>query len=202
MLTLKKVAVTGGLASGKSTVCRLFSNLGAYCVSADDIVHDLLSPDTDSGRRVIDLVGNEIVKKGKIDRNAIAENVFADPDLLTQLEAILHPPVMTALKQQYKQACEEHKKNLFIAEIPLLFESPMLRDISYDATIAVVANEEQCKHRYQQLGRSPEEYERRMKRQLSPDEKAAKADYVIVNDGSIADIETQVASIYTTIINP
>lgn len=202
MLTLKKVAVTGGLASGKSTVCRLLSNLGAYSVSADDIVHNLLSPDTDIGQRVIKLVGKQIIKKGRIDRSAIAEKVFNNPDLLAQLEAILHPPVTNTLNQLYEQACKDKNNTLFVAEVPLLFESPALRNISYDVTIAVVAEEKNCKDRYQQLGRSPEDYERRMKRQLSPDEKAALADFIIVNNGSVADLEAQVASIYTTIINP
>ena len=80
MLRLRKVAVTGGLSCGKSSVCRIFKELGAYVVSADEIVHRLLSTKTNLGQQVISLLGKEIITNGKINRSTIAKKVFNDPN--------------------------------------------------------------------------------------------------------------------------
>ena len=79
MLKLKKIAVTGGLAAGKTTVCQLFKELGAYVVSADEIVHQMLSPDTVVGQQVVSLLGSDIVSGLGIDRKKIAAKVFYPP---------------------------------------------------------------------------------------------------------------------------
>lgn len=201
MLTLKKVAVTGGLASGKSSVCRLFSTLGAYVASADDIVHHLLSPETIIGKKVIALIGQDIVKDGKISRAIIAERVFKQPTLLRSLEELLHPAVGAKIKEQYEQVNAEGKAKLFVAEIPLLFESTKLSSLPYDATIAVITDESISKKRYQQMGHSAQEYELRMKQQMSPAEKARHADYVILNNGSEKELEKEVTHIFNKITN-
>lgn len=201
MLILKKVAITGGLASGKSSVCHLFKNLGAYVVSADEIVHHLLSPETHVGKEVIDLIGKEIVKDGRIDRSVIAERVFKQPTLLKSLENILHPPVGATLKHEYEKASQNGDAKLFVAEIPLLFESQTLRSLPYDKTIAVVADEEISKQRYQKSGHTAEEYELRMKQQMPLLEKAKRADFVIYNNGTEEELKNEVTNIFNTIIN-
>ena len=80
------MAVTGGLSCGKSSVCRIFKELGAYVVSADEIVHQLLSPDTNLGQKIISLLGTEIVVNQKLDRSRIAEMYFKNPELLNRLK--------------------------------------------------------------------------------------------------------------------
>jgi dephospho-CoA kinase len=89
----RKIAVTGTLSSGKSTVCQLLKEFGAYVVSADEIVHRLLRVETEIGQKVIDLLGEEILSEGQIDRAKIAKKVFRNPQLLQALEQIIHPQV-------------------------------------------------------------------------------------------------------------
>ncbi|HSX12427.1 MAG TPA: dephospho-CoA kinase, partial [Rhabdochlamydiaceae bacterium] len=90
MLGLRKLAVTGGLSSGKTTVCKILESLGAYYISADQIVHRLLSPDTKIGKKIIDLLGPKILNGDQFDRAKIAKIVFSQKDTLNALEKILH----------------------------------------------------------------------------------------------------------------
>ncbi len=187
MLTLRKIAVTGGMASGKTTVCRCFEELGAYVVDADKIAHQLL--ETDLKQQVIRLLGPQIVHNGSISRKAVAEIVFHDPKLLSQLEEILHPAVLEEIKKRYKQICQTKKYTAFVAEIPLLFE--IGAETFYDVTIAVIAQNANQK--------LPEQYDLRMKRQLSPAAKAAKATYTITNNGTLEELQSEATRVYALI---
>ncbi|KAF3362823.1 Dephospho-CoA kinase [Chlamydiales bacterium STE3] len=194
MLNLLKVAVTGGLSSGKSTVCQIFRGLGAHVVSADEIVHQLLSPDTCFGQEVIKLLGVEIVIDKMIDRKSIANKVFKNPQLLHQIEKILHPAVFTEMKKGY-QSAKASSSPLFVAEVPLLIEAH--QDSWFDVVIAVLANEETSRKRFvESTGFSEEEYRLRMSRQLTPSQKAEKAHYIIFNDGDFTTLENQVHHLY------
>lgn len=194
MLTLLKAAVTGGLSSGKSTVCQIFRGLGSYVVSADAIVHQLLSPNTSLGQEVIKLIGVEIVTGKTIDRKKIADKVFSNPQLLNQLEKLLHPAVLTEMTKEYQKA-KELGAPLFVAEVPLLFEAGM--DAWFDATIAVLADEQNQRERFKaSTGFSDEEFRLRMSRQLTPAQKAERADYILSNDGDFASLESQVFLLY------
>jgi dephospho-CoA kinase len=190
MLRLRKVAVTGGLSCGKSSVCRFFKKFGAYVVSADEIVHQLLSPDTNPGQNVIRLIGSDILINNQISRSKIAEKVFNNPSLLNSLEKILHPAVQEEVAKLYEKAKEQGNYNLFVAEIPLLFESG--KEHFYNAVITVVADKQTSRNRFQNAtGYDETEFEKRSMRQLPNHEKAAKADYVITNNGSLEDLETE-----------
>jgi dephospho-CoA kinase len=184
MLKSKKVAVTGTLASGKSSVCHFFKQLGAHTVSADQIVHELLSDHTDLVNKVTRLLGDEVLTKGKLSREAIADKVFNDPHLLLALEELLHPHVFERISAEGNRA-----KGLFIAEVPLLFEATGEGD--FDTTIAVVSSKGQ-----ERSGLSAEAFERRSARQLSAEEKAARADITIHNDGSLEELREAVTKIY------
>ena len=98
MLKSKKIAITGNLASGKSTVCQFFKEQGAYVVSSDEIVHQLLSPETNIGKKVIALLGKDIVVEDRLNREAIAKIVFRDRQLLLRLEELLHPEVQKEIE--------------------------------------------------------------------------------------------------------
>ncbi len=197
MLKLKKVAVTGGTASGKSTVCKVFQDLGAIVIDADSIVHKLLSSDTDLDQQILRLLGNEVLENGKLSRRRIADKVFKDPEILHALEKLLHPAVLREIDQAYKAACQNGKTGLFVVEIPLLYE--IGQDASYDAVIAVVSEREKSREWFCSSGHSDEEYERRMKRQWHPDEKARRAGYVIYNKGTLGDLRRQAAELYTSL---
>jgi len=190
MLKLKKIAITGGVASGKSTACQLFQELGAYVVSADAIVHKLLDSKTDLGQQIIRTLGSDIVQHGTISRQRVAEKVFQDPKQLEQLERILHPVMLQMVEESYRKASEARKYTSFVVEIPLLFE--IGKETEFDVVIAVVADEEIAKRRFVAAGHTSQEYERRMSRQLPPSLKSAKAHYTLTNNGSLEEFREQV----------
>lgn len=195
MLTLRKVAITGGLSCGKSSVCRYFKELGAHVVSADEIVHELLIPTQTLGSQVIALLGKDIVVKGKIDRSIIAKKVFEDKALLRSLEKLVHPVVLNEIEKQYQQIKNQGKAPLFIAEIPLLFE--VGSEKCFDTTIAVWAEPEACIQRFiATTGYDENEYFKRMANQMPADEKAKQADYVINNSGNREQLQKAVINIF------
>lgn len=198
MLNLIRIAITGGIASGKTSVCRVFQELGAFVVNADAIVHELLSPKTDLGQQVIRLLGN-VLENGKLSRRMIADKVFKDPESLHALEQLLHPAVLQKIEELYQTACRQNKYSLFVVESPLLFE--IGQDPFYDIIITVAAEDSTARQRFQAEGFSDEEYVRRMKRQLPPDQKAKRADYVIHNDGSLEHLRKTVIELNQRIQN-
>lgn len=197
MLELKKIAITGGVASGKSSVCRCFQELGAFVVHADAVVHELLDFDADLRQKVIRLFGPEIVVNDKINRKMIAERAFRDQELLAKLEEILHPAVCRRIEQAYQESCSSGVYASFVVEIPLLFEIQW--ESFYDYTVSVSANETVARQRFKQAGFSTEEYDRRMKRQLSPHQKKERAQYTIQNNGTFDDLKSQVVALNNTL---
>jgi dephospho-CoA kinase len=180
MLKLVKIAITGGVASGKSSVCRFFQELGAYVVNADAIVHKLLDPSSDLGKQIIQLFGT-------LSRKRLSEIVFEDPEKLEKLEKLLHPAVLKKIEEQYVEACLSNTYTSFVVEIPLLFE--IHGEKFYDVVVAVLSDESTARSRFE---RGIEEYDRRMKRQLSPNQKAEKSHYKILNHGTLDDLRNEV----------
>lgn len=189
MLKLKKIAITGGVASGKTTVCQFFQELGAFVVNADNIVHELLTPDTDLGQQIIRQFGPEIIKNGQISRRILAEKAFKDQKQLKKLEELIHPAVLKRIERLYAAACQG-KYTSFVVEIPLLFEIGAAKD--YDVVVAVLAEEAQARKRFEQAGFQYPEYDLRMNRQLKPEQKAAFAQYIIHNNGSLDELRQEV----------
>lgn len=190
---MRKIAITGAIASGKSTVCRVLKENGAFVVSSDEIAHQLLSLDTPIGQSVIEVLGKNIVQSGEFDRKKIAKIVFHNPEKLKALEKILHPAILQKIQQLY-----EEKKNksfsLFVVEMPLLFE--LHQEEFYDFILCVKADLKTCKNRFLKLGFSEEDFNARMLRQIDPDQKSKKADFTIVNDGLVEDLENKVKQLY------
>jgi dephospho-CoA kinase len=197
---LKKGAVTGGLSCGKSSVCRFFQERGCYVISADEIVHELLSKNREIIQDVVKLLGIDILINNQIDREKVAKKVFSQPQLLKSLENILHPAVQKEIKNQYKIEKRKGVATLFIAEIPLLFETHA--DSFFDFTITVVASVDICKERFKlNTSYDENEFEKRQLRQLSVQEKINKADYVVENNGTLIELKHAVEKLYTKIIN-
>lgn len=192
MLALKKIAVTGGIASGKSTVCLLLKELGAYVISADDIVHQILLPETHLGKEIIALLGDDVVVKGSFDRKAIAQKVFRNPFLLKSLEQLIHPEVQRCIESHYQRVSHARESfSLFVVEIPLLYESKMER--FYDIVILITADETISKQRFKH---EEDEFTRRSARLIPTQEKRKKADFVLENNGTIAALKADVERLY------
>lgn len=195
---MRKVAVTGGLSCGKSTVCQFLREFGAFVISADQIVHQLLSPATPLGKEVLQLLGQEIVIDGEISREAIAKKVFSDPALLKALETLLHPAVQNEIERRYQEIKNDPSTPLFVVEIPLLFESAL--DWDFNTTLAVVSNESLCRKRFVAQGGDKATYEGRASRQLSMKEKSDRADQTIENSGTLDELKQATHALYNELI--
>ena len=195
---MRKIAVTGGVSTGKSTVCRLLADRGAYVVSADKIVHTLLSSDPQIRKQVINLLGTGILVDGQINRRAIADKVFSDPETLKSLELLLHPAVFHEMENQYQHVKDDPKYSLFVAEVPLLYETESSK--LFDCIVVVLSERHLCLNRFTKDHKgSAESFEQRMQRQLTPAQKAAKANFVLINNDSIEDLRNQVTNLLTKI---
>lgn len=197
MLKLKKIAITGGVASGKTSVCQFFKELGAYIVNADAIVHELLVPNTDLGQQIIRQFGPEIIKNGQISRRILAEKAFKDPKQLEKLEKLIHPAVLRKIEELFANARNKGSYTSFVVEIPLLFE--IGAEDFYDVIVTVFSDETLARKRFEQSGFQQPEYDLRMKRQLTPQHKANKSHYTIHNNGSLDDLRSEVIKLNQTI---
>jgi dephospho-CoA kinase len=186
------IGLTGGIAAGKSEALAAFSRLGAATLSSDAVVHELLDSEPLLGR-LVERWGPEVAPEGSVDRNRIGEVVFADPDQLTWLEQQIHPLVgkriggwLTSLPADTEIA---------VIEVPLLFESGMEK--VFDTTVAIVAEDEVRRERAAARGHAL--VDEREARQLAQDEKAARAEYAVANDGSVEDLERSLSGLIETL---
>jgi dephospho-CoA kinase len=182
------VGLTGGISAGKSEALAAFERAGAATLASDDVVHDLLR-DESLRERLVERWGETIAPHGEIDRARVAEIVFERPEELAWLEAEVHPLVadrFAAWRGRLPDGVE-----LAVAEVPLLFETGM--EPAFDATVAVVAEDRLREHRAR--GRELAGLEGRGARQLSQEEKAARATHVIANDGTLAELEARIGEL-------
>jgi dephospho-CoA kinase len=179
------VAVTGSFASGKSTFVGMLGALGAETVSADEVVHDLLTEDEETIARVAGRFGEDVLKERGIDRRALGRKVFGDAEALQDLEDILHPLV----QRETRRRIETSGADLFVAEIPLLFEGR--RSGTFDYTVAVVVPEERRRAWAAQRGVDEAALRAIEQRQLPQEEKARRADVVVQNDGDLDKLREQ-----------
>jgi len=189
------VGLTGGIAAGKSEALKALERLGAATLSTDAVVHELLESG-DVRTRLVDRFGDRVAPEGRIDRAAVAEVVFADPEQRGWLENVLWPRVGERVAA-WRDAVERKKPppRAAVVEVPLLFEAGM--ENAFDRTIAVVADESVREERAGDRGHRG--LESRTSRQLTQDEKADQADLVVKNDGTIEELERQLSKALETI---
>lgn len=184
----RTIGLTGGIAAGKSEALAAFERLGAATLSSDAVVHELLDSEPLLGR-VVERWGADVAPAGRVDRTRVGEIVFADPEELAWLESQIHPLVGERIGAWLASLAKGVE--IAVVEVPLLFESEM-EDV-FDATVAVVASEPVRRGRAEARGHAL--VGEREARQLSQEEKARRADHVVENDGSVADLERELSGL-------
>ena len=183
-----KVALTGNVGSGKSTVARIWSDAGIPIIRADDLAREVVAPGSGGLARVVEEFGAVMLQPdGSLDRTALRQRVFRDSGDRARLEGILHP-LIKILRDEWVSRQEASGTSLVGAEIPLLFETGLEKD--FDAVVLVVAPpKERLLRLMADRGGDEEEWTRVMAAQIPTEEKLDLADYVLENGGSLGDLE-------------
>ncbi len=188
--------LTGGIASGKSTVARFFEELGARTVDADRLGHDLLQPSLPAYRDVVEHFGREILdSSGAIDRKRLGARVFSSPQDLQKLNAILHPRIIEMMGQQVGQYHAEDPGALILADAALIYEVG-LSGCFLKVLVAWCRPEQQLERLMAKAGLARAEAERRIAVQMPAEEKRRRADYVIDCSGAKEETRQQVMALY------
>jgi dephospho-CoA kinase len=199
-----RVGLTGGLASGKSFVGRALAGLGCFLIQADELGHQVIEPGGEAYEGVVALFGREILNAGaKIDRRRLASLVFADPEKLAQLNALVHPPVKARERALAAGFAREHPDGIAVTEAAILVETGSYKD--YDRLIVAVCRpEQQIERSMERDGVSREEVLNRLRRQMPLQEKVKRADFIIDTSGSKEDTLQQVRTVYDSLrkLNP
>ena len=189
-----KIGLTGGLASGKSSVGKLFAERGAVVFDADRIVHDLYAPGGEGAAVARELFGDAITDaSGNVDRAMIAAFVFADPRQRHRLESRIHPLVGREIERRFAEA-QRGGARAAVAEVSQLLETAT--ESRYDKVLLVVAPEAVRLARWEEKGGDPADARRRMDVQIPPSQAFDRVDGVIANDGSPDDLREKVDEIW------
>ncbi len=189
------IGLTGGIASGKSTISQALSERGATVVDADKVGHDVYRPGTEGWQRVVDAFGREVVaENGEIDRRALGAIVFGDPAQRERLQGIVWP-IMKEMMRRMIAECRERGDAVVVIEAAVLIEASWqdLVDQVWVVTVPEAVAEQRLIARN---GLTQEQAQARIAAQLTNEERAAQAQVVIDNSGSVADAQVRVAALW------
>lgn len=193
-MIMKWIGLTGGIATGKSTVAEIFKSRGVKIIDADPIAHQALVASSPVFDQIVQAFGQGVVSpQGNIDRQKLGKEIFANSDKRLKLDSIVHPYVRSQValkkKELMRQGCA-----LAIYDVPLLFEKQMQKD--FDKIIVVTCSPLIQKTRLMQRNSLTEkEAEQRISAQLSMSEKVKHADFVIENNGTLEDLKNSVKKV-------
>ncbi len=197
-MTAKRVGLTGGVASGKSTVSAILEELGAVVIDADKLAREVVAPGTEGLDQVVEAFGPDILTAdGELDRPALGAIVFADEDARRRLEAIVHPLVRRRGRELEAAA---PAGALVVHDIPLLAETGQAE--KFDAVIVVDAPvETQVERMLSQRGWTREDAESRVAAQATREQRRAVATYVIDNTGTLEDLRNRVTEVFEELVS-
>jgi dephospho-CoA kinase len=182
------VALTGGIATGKSYVLSRLRDRGVLAIDADEVVHEALGPGTPTTKAIATQFGSVFLKAdGSIDRTLLGVKVFSDPESRLQLEAITHPVVYETIRKWY----ETLDRPMGVASVPLLFETHREADFDFVA-VTVCPPEQQLQRILDRDSISEEEARQRIAVQMPAEQKAQRADFVILTGGTLLATDRQV----------
>jgi dephospho-CoA kinase len=192
-----KVALTGGIGSGKSTAGDFFEDLGAVVVDADQLAREVIERGTDGFDELVATFGDEILTNGILDRRKLGEIVFADPKARKTLEEIIHPRVAEAFDEIVQESPAD---SVIVYQIPILVETK--GEDRFDYVITVESNLDLRIARLKERGMKSYEIDARLKTQASDEQRAAIADLIFKNDGDLDQLLRQVENVYEDVLLP
>jgi dephospho-CoA kinase len=194
-----KVGLTGNIAAGKSTVANAWRELGATVIDADELSRQAVEPGTPAHAAIAAEWGTWVLEEGgTLDRAALRQIVFADPDARARLESIVHPAV-AALRDDHFRDAADRGEQLVVADVPLLFEVGMADE--FDVVVLVDAPEETRLMRLVgDRGLEPDEARRIMAAQIPAELKRARADVVIENTRSLGDLQRRAREVWEGLV--
>ena len=195
---MKLIGLTGGIASGKSTVAKILKRLGAAVVDADALAREVVEPEHDAWKDIVEAFGAEVLQPDRtLDRQKLRATIFNNPAARKTLEAIIHPRVRALAEKRIRQHAAAGYE-IVVYEVPLLFEGNLqewLRPV-----VLVACNLNIQRRRLQERdGLSVAAAQKHIEAQMSLAEKRPLADYVIENDGSLEDLEREVQAVLNKI---
>ncbi|WP_019534595.1 dephospho-CoA kinase [Paenibacillus ginsengihumi] len=187
-----KIGLTGGIATGKSTVASMLQRKGAPLVDADVIAREVVEPGSPVLGRVAERFGSDILlADGSLNRKKLGAIVFADPTQRKALESLLHPPIRALMKERMALLERQYPDKPVIVDVPLLYESGL--EAMFDAVMVVYVPAELQRERLKQRdGLTEEQAEQRLAAQLPIEEKRRRADFVIDNAGTLEETQRQI----------
>lgn len=190
------IGLTGNIATGKSTVARMLSDLGATVIDADRVAHEVMRAGTPVHRAVVEAFGPEILRPdGEIDRARLGARVFSDPQALAQLEAIVHPAVLEEVARRIAAA----PTPVVVVEAIKLIESGLAE--AFDALwVTTCSFEEQVRRLMADRGLSRQDAQQRVHAQPPQEAKIARADVVISTNGSLEETRAQVEAAWRALL--
>jgi len=191
---MNKVGITGGIGSGKSTVCSVWDKMGAKVLNADRLAKELMQTDDVIKNKLTKTFGTDVFKEdGTLNREYLADEAFAK-NRVDELNAIVHPRMPNAVESRMEQA-KEQGTEVFVYEAALLLEN--LQSDYLDSIVLVLADREQRVERVQQRDNSSEkEIQHRMQKQRNFEDSTHLADYLIRNNGSLQNLKNKAKKLY------
>lgn len=194
-----RVGLTGGIASGKSTVRALLGELGCYVVDADRLVADLYQPGRAGHTALVETYGRGILREDQtVDRVKLSNLAFATPEGAKQLNALIHPLVLQSTIELLDEHEQTHPDGIAVVEATLMIESGSSK--LYDKLVIVDVTPEVQIERGVARGLPREEVTRRLANQLPREDRLRHADYIIDNSGDVARLESETRSVYAHLV--
>ncbi|PLX86270.1 MAG: dephospho-CoA kinase [Desulfuromonas sp.] len=193
------LGITGGIASGKSTVTDVFRSLGAAVVSADELSREVVRPGTPTLERIVQAFGPGILRSdGTLDRKALGEIVFSDPAMRERLNAITHPAIAARAEERLRSLVLEGER-LIVYEAPLLFEAGAEKRVD-EVLVVTVDEPTQLERLMARDGIGEAEARGRVAAQMPQAEKASRADFVIYNSGDRQAAAEEVKALFRRLV--
>ena len=195
-----KVGLTGGIASGKSTVSKIFTSFGAKFLDADEVAREVLLPGQPAWTRLRQAFGQEFFRPdGTVKRKQLRKLVFADPEKRSQLNAIVHPEVMKEINRRSEILSSSVRNGVLLVDVPLLLEVGLAN--RFDKVVVVYVSESVQISRLQQRdGISEAEAKQALKAQMALSKKVEQADYMIDNSGTLEETLSQVEKVWEELL--